>query len=503
MNSDNYGRPVPPEDMSANQYSSSQPEANTAPIGTQAQPVNSYNAAARKNTTQKKSGGGFKSFFFGLVGGIVAIALVLCLGSFTPLLDAFKGKTVSSNNGDIVIDTSSDDISLAQAIAAKDLDSVVTIYVYSDTTSDWSQLFGGSTSSNSPSALGSGVIVSTEGDHCYILTNYHVVEGISRAVVKVGDEQYEAKSVGYDSKTDLAVLEIEASGLKAIEWGDSSSVQVGDWVMAIGSPYGYEQTVTTGIVSAMYRSDVIASETSSGSSTVYTDMIQTDASINPGNSGGALVDSEGKLIGINTYISSTSQSSAGLGFAIPVDTAKRVAEQLIAGQTVTHAFLGITMGKSSNPAGVQVTSVYKDTAAANAGLQTGDVITKIDGKSVTSTSEVSIAVSSKNVGDTMEITYVRNGSEATTTATLGSDDAKPSEYANNGAPATQNNNGNNYNYPYGSGNSGNSNGYGYGYPFGLGDLFGGMGSRNSGSGSGSTGNSGSGNSGGDSGSFWN
>ena len=223
-------------------------------------------------------------------------------------------------------------------------------------------------------------------------------------------------------------------------------------------------------------------------------MIQTDASINPGNSGGALVDADGKLIGINTYISSTSQSSAGLGFAIPASTAKRVAEQIMSGQTVTHAFLGITMKASTDPAGVAVSSVYKDTAAAKAGLQTGDVITKIDGKSITSPNAVSIAVHSKNVGDSIEITYVRNGAENTVTATLGSDDANTNEYAENGAPSTQNqnNNGNGYS-GNGSGGSGNNG-------FGLGDLFG-FGMGGSGSGNSGSGGSGSGNSG--SGSFWN
>ena len=205
----------------------------------------------------------------------------------------------------------------------------------------------------------------------------------------------------------------------------------------------------------MYRSDVLQSGT--GSSSVYTDMIQTDAAINPGNSGGALVNDRGELIGINTYISSTSQSSAGLGFAIPSNTVKRVAEQIIAGQPVTHAFLGITMAASTDPAGVAVTSVYKDTAAAAAGLRTGDVITKIDGEAMTSPNDVSIAVSSKNAGDTIQITYVRNGQETTTTATLGADDMNPSEYADGGAPVQNN-----------SGNGGNSgNGFGFNFnPFG-------------------------------------
>lgn len=133
----------------------------------------------------------------------------------------------------------------------------------------------------------------------------------------IGDNRYEAQIVGQDAKTDLAVVSIKATGYTPMEWGDSADLTVGEWVMAIGTPYGYEQTVTTGIISAMYRSDVVQDAT--GSSSVYTDMIQTDAAINPGNSGGALVNDKGELIGINTYISSTSQSSARLGIRHPLE----------------------------------------------------------------------------------------------------------------------------------------------------------------------------------------
>ncbi len=473
MNTRNYGTPVPPNGAESEQ-TYSRPASSSA----QNTPGAVHHASAGN---AKKQGGTGKSFLAGFLGGIVSIALALCLANFTPLFNVFKGGSVSSSNGNITINAQSEDTTLAEAVAAKDLDSVVTIYVYSDAASGLGQGYGSSGSSSSPSGLGSGVVISSENGECYILTNYHVVEGISRATVKAANGEYEAEAVGYDAKTDLAVLKIKADGLKAIEWGDPAEVNVGDWVMAIGSPYGYEQTVTTGIVSAMYRSDVL-SGSSGGSSTVYTDMIQTDAAINPGNSGGALVNDKGQLIGINTYISSKSQSSAGLGFAIPVSTAKSVADQLMAGKSVTHSFLGISMGSSSNPQGVAVTAVYKGTAAAEAGLQTGDVITKIDGKAVTSPNEVSVAVRAKNVGDQIEITYVRNGSEKTAKATLGSDDANTNEYAENGAPATQGNR---------NGNSGNGNSGGGSNGFDLGELFG--------YGSGGSGGSGSSNGGG----FWN
>lgn len=440
MNQNGSDRPIPPEG------------AQSAPSVTNQAAPKSPEAPKMPNAPKKKSGGGVKSFLYGLLGGIVSVALVLCLGNFTPLLDSFKGATVTSSNGNVVISPNEEDVTLAEAVAAKCLGSVATIYVYSGSASA-NPFSSSGTTSNTPSSLGSGVIIANDGGTCYIVTNSHVVNGASRATVTIGDESYEAQIVGQDAKTDLAVVSIKASGYTPMEWGDSADLTVGEWVMAIGSPYGYEQTVTTGIVSAMYRSDVVQDAT--GSSSVYTDMIQTDAAINPGNSGGALVNDKGQLIGINTYISSTSQSSAGLGFAIPSSTVQRVAEQLIAGKTVTHAFLGITMTTSTDPSGVAITSVYKDTGAAKAGLQTGDVITKIDGKAMNSPSDVSIAVSSKNAGDTIEITYVRGGSEHTAMVTLGSDDENPQEYAENGAPAQQNNGGN------------GNNGYGYGFnPFG-------------------------------------
>ncbi|MGI6031939.1 MAG: S1C family serine protease [Coriobacteriales bacterium] len=434
-----------------------------------------------------------KAIGAGAISAVVVVALVMCLWAWTPLFDGIKSSG-SSSSGSITINGDSTDTTTAEAVASKCLDSVVTIYVTSDN-SDWTQYFNNSgSSSDSSSALGSGVIISDEGDDCYILTNYHVVEDISKATVKVGDKSYNATAVGYDEKSDLAVIKIKASGLTAVEWGDSSEMSVGDWVMAIGSPYGYSQTATTGIVSALYRSDVVSSSDGLGGTTVYTDMIQTDAAINPGNSGGGLFNSKGQLIGINTYIASTSESSAGLGFAIPSSTAQSIAEELMQGKEITHAFLGITMQDSTDSSGgVTVTSVYKDTAAAKAGLQTGDVITKVDGKDITSASDVSVAVSSKNVGDTISITYERNGKENTVEATLGDESDASSEYAENGSPESSSN---------GSDSSG-SNGYGYDYGD-LNDLFGQLFGNGSGSSSGSGSNSGQNGSSGssDAGSFW-
>ena len=472
------GAPVPPQGSEA--YAQQQANAAagyTAPAtaaattaaadkkaAKQAKREAKQRARAQKKAAKGSSGGGFlKGIVGGIVGAIVVLAVFLALWNGTGLFDSMKTTTVTSSGGTITIENS-DDATTAQAVAAKCVDSVVTIYVYS-TSSDWTQYFDSSSSSSSsePDALGSGVIIKSEDGYSYILTNYHVVEDITRAVVKVGDEQYEAEAVGADSKSDLAVIRIAVDGLTVLEWGDSDEVTVGDWVMAIGSPYGYENTCTTGIVSALYRSDVLSDSTTL-STTVYTDMIQTDAAINPGNSGGALVNDEGQLIGINTYISSTSESSAGLGFAIPASTAQEVAETLMSGETVSHAFLGITMQETTD--GVQVTSVYANTAAAEAGLQTGDIITAVDGESITSAEEISVAVTAKSVGDTLEITYTRDGVENTVTATLGSDTADTSEYAENGSPSTDSSSDDGYYYYDDSSDS-------YGLGDMLEDLFGG------------------------------
>ena len=174
------------------------------------------------------------------------------------------------------------------------------------------------------------------------LTNYHVIEGADQLKVNAGGEEYTAQVVGTDESSDLAVLKIDATGLTAIEVGSSSDLAVGEWVMAVGSPFGLEQSVSTGIVSATSRTTSALNDSSSGSSAVYTNMIQTDAAINPGNSGGALVDKDGKLIGVNTLIASASGSSSGVGFAIPVDYAMNIAQQIIDGKTPSHAQLGIT-----------------------------------------------------------------------------------------------------------------------------------------------------------------
>ncbi len=240
--------------------------------------------------------------------------------------------------------------------------------------------------------LGSGVIVSPEG---YLLTNNHVIEGADGIDVQLADgRQGRARVVGADPETDLAVLKIELDRLPVIAFGNAPLLQVGDVVLAIGNPFNVGQTVTAGIVSALGRNQL-------GLST-FENFIQTDAAINPGNSGGALVDTQGNLVGINTAIFSRSGGSLGIGFAIPVDTARQVLESLVADGRVTRGWIGVeprdltpeiaeTFGLPVK-AGVLITGVLQDGPASKGGLRPGDVVLRIDDAPVGNTAELLSAV---------------------------------------------------------------------------------------------------------------
>ena len=368
---------------------------------------------------------GVKIFLLGFLGAIVACALAF--GVYSALGKNSSSVTLGSDGSGTNITVTGDDATLAEAVAQKALPSVVNINVY---TASQSQAQGfmrsSSTQEYTQSSLGSGVILSDDG---YILTNYHVIEGADKLQVVASGGEYEAKVVGTDPSSDLAVIKIEASGLPAVEIGSSSDLVTGEWVMAVGSPFGLEQSVSTGIVSAVSRSS--SSLYSSESEAIYTNMIQTDAAINPGNSGGALVDKNGKLIGINTLIASTSGSSSGVGFAIPVDYAMKIAEQIIAGQTPSHAQLGVSLTTVNSSVaarynlpvseGAYVTRVTSSSGASKAGIAEGDIITKVGDSKVTSASDLIIAVRSHNPGDTVSVTFNRSGSEQTVDVVLGTD----------------------------------------------------------------------------------
>ncbi|MEW6754393.1 MAG: DegQ family serine endoprotease [Candidatus Latescibacterota bacterium] len=266
--------------------------------------------------------------------------------------------------------------------------------------------------------LGSGVLVSADG---YILTNNHVVTGNGDdvadeiSVEMVDQRTFAAKVVGRDPESDVAVLKIEASGLSALPYGDASKLRVGEFVMAVGNPFGQLHTVTTGIVSATGRGRVRLAN--------YEDYIQTDAAINPGNSGGALVNARGELVGINTAILSQSGGYMGIGFAIPVDMARHIMEQLVEHGEVRRGLLGIEINDITpevaeamdlkSRQGVLVEGVLPDSPAEEAGVERGDVITEVDGTPMASASQLQNRVAMTAPGTRVELTLLRDGSEKT------------------------------------------------------------------------------------------
>ncbi|NHC44369.1 S1C family serine protease [Motilibacter aurantiacus] len=295
---------------------------------------------------------------------------------------------------------------------------------------------------------GSGVVLSSDGT---ILTNNHVVAAAANGgqiTVKFSDgKTARATILGRDPSTDLAVIKAEGvSGLTAASIGKSSELHVGDTVLAIGNPLGLEGSVSAGIVSALGRSVSIPAEeeqqqpdsmfpgqgrlpqASAGGGTTLKGAIQTDAAVNPGNSGGALVNAAGEVVGINSAIASLSSGSGesgsiGVGFAIPIDTAMKIAAQLEKGETVQHPMLGVSAADSTTgAAGAQIGSVTEGSGAAAAGLQSGDIITAIDGQPVTDFDDLSATISTHSVGDRVTVAYTRDGQSRTATVTLGSSD---------------------------------------------------------------------------------
>jgi putative serine protease PepD len=272
--------------------------------------------------------------------------------------------------------------------------------------------------SGSGVATGSGFVISRDG---YIVTNAHVVDGATSVTVKLGDGAASAaKVVGRDTSSDLAVLKIDPAGrtLHPLTLANSTSLQVGDPTYAIGNPYGLSRSLTTGVVSALQR------QISSPNGFTIDNVIQTDAALNPGNSGGPLLDSTGQVIGVNSQIetgdsngSSSSSGNTGIGFAIPANTVRSVVEQLIAKGHATHAYLGI----ASNDAqpGARVAQVTSGGPANRAGMRVGDVVTAIDGRSISDSSALGSAIDAHKPGDKVSVTVRRAGSSQTLTVTLG------------------------------------------------------------------------------------
>jgi serine protease Do len=282
--------------------------------------------------------------------------------------------------------------------------------------------------------LGSGVIVSPNG---YILTNNHVVDGASDIRVTLSDKrEFTGHVIGTDPKTDIAVVKIDASDLPSIVIGDSSKVQIGDYALAIGDPFGVGQTVTMGIVSATHRQTNLGIE-------AYEDFIQTDAPINPGNSGGALVNDRGELIGINTaIIAHGSEGNQGIGFAVPVNLARTVMDEILKNGKVTRAYLGIipqdvtpAIAKSfgvQEARGALVSDVSPNSPAQKAGLERGDIIVELNGKPVSDANELRMTVSMMHPQTDVHLKVLRNGAERDLTVNLGELPVKEASLENTG-----------------------------------------------------------------------
>ena len=420
------------------------------PASPYAQPAGAHNAqayAAKQGPKPKKNHSGAKTFGIAFAGAALACVLVLggtgvvntvTSGSPSGSTPVLGGTSSASTSG-----SADENATLAESVSQKCLPSVVAIDVY---TNQQSGYYGYSTQNSlTETSLGSGVVLSS----------------------------------------DIAVIKAKnASGLTAMELGDSDDLTVGEWVMSIGSPFGLEQSVATGIVSATNRSQIMDNSSDSyqygqqqsNTTTVYTNMIQTDAAINPGNSGGALVDKDGKLIGINTLITSYSGNYSGVGFAIPANYAVNLAQQIIEGKTPTHAQLGVSLSTInaqtaqrygfSVDEGAYIAAVSSGSGADSAGLKVGDIVTAFDGKKVSSASDLMLAVRSKNPGDTATVTVNRDGQSQDVQVTLGSDESSQARAGASSGSNSSNGNGSNggsledllrqYGYGGGSSSSGTS-----------------------------------------------
>jgi putative serine protease PepD len=374
----------------------------------------------------KKPKRGFKaSMFFGPLLGVV-VGSLLVTGNI-PFLDAGTSQVIVNN---------SSSVNWVTGAAAKALPSVVTLSV----------------SGTSDAGTGSGVVLTKDG---YILTNAHVVTldgATSDVVIEIktsANQIFRGTVVGTDPTNDLAVVKANGTGFTPIEFTDSSNLNVGDYAVAIGSPLGYDATVTSGVISAMHRTIQVASaavpkdgggslqlwNNDSTVAPVNLDVLQTDAAINPGNSGGALVNEKGQLIGINVAIATANSTSSqagniGVGFAIPSNTAKRISDEIIKNGSVSHGLLGAFVSDATNSdaaasfsIGAKVEKLTPGGAAEKAGLKIGDIVIGFDGERIDSASKLTAAVRSRAAFSKVTLTVTRNGKEITIKATLGDADA--------------------------------------------------------------------------------
>ena len=404
------------------------------------------NPANTKNKTkvkkEKKASVGFgKSVVLPFFSGIVGCAVVLSAVTFIPEVKNFvlknnqpeisTSQSTSTSSDGMVSKVDLEQYSNTSVYAAnKILPSIVGIKVDYTISSNFFSMFGSTTpQTSSASASGSGIIISDDG---YILTNNHIVATSSSesyyqvsdankvTVTLFNDEtEYEAKIIGKDEQTDLAVIKIDKTGLAKAEFADSDSIKVGEFAMAVGNPLGMNSSITCGVISAINR------EVTDSDGKKFK-LIQTDAAINSGNSGGALVNSEGKVIGINT-LKLSGTGVEGMGFAIPINSTTDITSQLIQYSKVKRPYIGITgidlddkTAKTYNlVVGVYVKKVEDFSAAEKAGLKVGDVITEVEGQKITSMDELNKIKNDKKIGDELKIKVNRNNKEQELTITLG------------------------------------------------------------------------------------
>ena len=410
-------------------------ETNTSKFKTVSNPGN-YKAVYEIDDKPKKKSNFGRNVVLPFFSGVVGCAVVIgtCFG-----VPTIRNQIIGNANSNTSNTSSAqatgyiDQVSLSNYsdtsvyAANKILPSIVGIQIEYNVTSMFS-IFGGNQTSTA-TATGSGIIISDDG---YILTNNHVVssseaeayyqvsEATKITVTLFNDEkQYDAKIIGTDEETDLAVIKIDATGLTKAEFADSDSIKVGEFAMAVGSPLGLQSTITCGVVSAVNR------EVTDSDGKTYT-LIQTDAAINAGNSGGALVNSEGKVIGVNT-LKLTGDDVEGMGFAIPINSTTDITSQLIQYSKVRRPYIGVTgmdldaetAKKNHLVEGIYVKDVETFSAAEKGGIKIGDVIIKADGKNIKTMDELNEIKNSHSIGDEMTITVNRDGEEKDLTITLG------------------------------------------------------------------------------------
>lgn len=277
------------------------------------------------------------------------------------------------------------------------------------------QLFSGGDSVRPETSLGSGVLVSTDG---YVLTNSHVVggRGATINVTLADNRELEGKVIGTDPLTDLAVVKVDATGFSPLPWGDSSKLRAAEWVLAVGNPFAFSQTVTLGIVSSANRHDPQLA--------TYNDFIQTDAAINPGNSGGALVNGRGELVGINSMIYSQTGGYQGIGFAIPVNLARQIMNELRKTGEIVRGSIGALelqtvdaelarRARVGSARGVMILNMYRQEPAYQAGLQPYDIIVRFDGKDITEESQLQRLIAAAPIGTTVKVEVLRNNQRRT------------------------------------------------------------------------------------------